>query len=268
MDWSYVLPFFGQVGTSLFNTYQQNAMNNANLKYQRERDAKNEALMRESWLRDDNAVTRRVGDLQNAGISPLLAAGSAAGNSGPVSMLGQHQDTAPQLSMDLGQAMAQGVGFIKTQADIMNQAQQMDLANRAQTLNEVQALVKNRQEDARIKNDQDRVLLDAQRTRISQGDHDYRRTLDKLNQGLLDQRLKSDQQSYEKQRYDLWMSKQHDVRSTDSLDAYERRLLTRTEAAVAADKSIRASLLKNLEDIWRRDPKYRDVINKRYPGRR
>lgn len=37
-----------------------------------------------AYERDDNAVSRRMLDLQNAGLSPTLAAGSAAGNSAPV----------------------------------------------------------------------------------------------------------------------------------------------------------------------------------------
>lgn len=38
----------------------------------------------ESWKREDNAVQRRVADLEAAGINPLLAAGSAAATSSPI----------------------------------------------------------------------------------------------------------------------------------------------------------------------------------------
>lgn len=50
----------------------------------REANRRNEALTRESWARDDTAVSRRVADLVKSGLNPALAAGSAAGNSAPL----------------------------------------------------------------------------------------------------------------------------------------------------------------------------------------
>ena len=59
-----------------------------NLAYQKE-------MQQQSWARDDNAIQRRLKDLQAAGLSPTLAAGSAASNAGVVSTSAPQRDSAP-----------------------------------------------------------------------------------------------------------------------------------------------------------------------------
>ena len=75
----------GLAGTASTNAANERIAEK-NIAFQRETNAQNEMLMRESWGRDDTAVQRRTKDLVAAGMSPLLAAGAAAGNSGVVSM--------------------------------------------------------------------------------------------------------------------------------------------------------------------------------------
>ncbi len=48
-----------------------------------------------TWEREDNAVSRRVDDLKNAGLSPVLAAGQGAASSGPVAIKAPVRDTGP-----------------------------------------------------------------------------------------------------------------------------------------------------------------------------
>jgi hypothetical protein len=70
-------------GLGALSSYKNNERNIA---MQRETNEMNERLTRENWGREDNAVQRRKADLVAAGLSPVLAAGSAAQSSAPIKM--------------------------------------------------------------------------------------------------------------------------------------------------------------------------------------
>ena len=68
--------FFGQIGSGVMNLFGVETTNQ-----------QNERLMREQWKREDEAMQRRVKDLEAAGLSKWLAAGTGgASASAPVTL--------------------------------------------------------------------------------------------------------------------------------------------------------------------------------------
>lgn len=111
-----------QISGSLINGYFQKSINDKNIDFQKDANKQNVSLMREAWARDDSAVQRRVNDLINAGLSPTLAAGSAAGNTSPVQVQAPHITKNPigsaiEFASAVGTVMQQFANVQKTKAE-------------------------------------------------------------------------------------------------------------------------------------------------------
>lgn len=80
----------------------------------------------QTWLREDNATQRRVADLKAAGLSPTLAAGSAANAGSVVSTAAPQRGASPDIAANVMAMlkMNQDIETSKTQRDLM--AEQID----------------------------------------------------------------------------------------------------------------------------------------------
>lgn len=103
-----------------------------NLNFQRDALALNQKNQETTWAREDNAVQRRVADLEAAGMSKTLAAGSAASSSAPMKVESLHNDYKPidyisklssisQAASEIGQTLyglkQMGANIEKTKAE-------------------------------------------------------------------------------------------------------------------------------------------------------
>lgn len=113
----------GSAWASVKGVYDNKKVNDLNFQLQKENLAYQKDLQNVIFGREDNAVQRRVDDLRKAGLSPTLAAGSAAGAGSVIST------SAPQRLSDLqGYLALAQVGTMlanqqkaRTEADIARQ---------------------------------------------------------------------------------------------------------------------------------------------------
>ena len=99
------VPYLGD----MTNTYQQYQ----NLKYQKK-------LQKQIFEREDNATQRRVADLQAAGLSPVLAAGSAAGSGAVVNTAAPQGNTRALQNVLEIQQMRKNIAKTQAETGLLN----------------------------------------------------------------------------------------------------------------------------------------------------
>jgi len=116
--------------------------NERNLAFQREAIDYNKWAQRETWSREDNAVQRRRADLEAAGLSPILAAGSSAQAGSPTKIDPMQSDDATGLRGTVAGITAaaqtqQSIEAANAARSTANLADANALKSAAQTKNEI-----------------------------------------------------------------------------------------------------------------------------------
>lgn len=118
------------LGSSVANTISQNQAAAQNFQYQQDALNWQKEAQQIAWNREDTAVQRRAADLEAAGLSKTLAAGSAASSSNPVKIdAPQRQANKYNVNFDALQQMQMVQDFANAKAQntfILEQAKKVE----------------------------------------------------------------------------------------------------------------------------------------------
>lgn len=133
----------------MFRAGEEKKVADQNLGFQQQDLQWRKDMQAESWRRDDTAVTRRAADLKSAGINPLLAAGSAAGNSPVVSTSAPQMDAKAAGEASFGGNLSRGA---RSAIDALSMSKDFAIKDAQAQL--LQAQANNVQADTQLKDEQ------------------------------------------------------------------------------------------------------------------
>lgn len=199
------LTAFGAAGSyagAVKSSESNERINKQNVDLQNRINSQNEGLMRESWKRDEGAVSRRAADLEAAGLSKTLAAGSAAAASSPIKLDAPQKQFEDSHWAGAGADMGKQIGasaYMARQAD--SAAAQADLT-RSQIQTEVS---KRKQMDANAVNQLATAGFKGQAERVMHKDADLwvNQNLDVRDRDLLSKGMRAFPEVTEKVRRTL-----------------------------------------------------------------
>lgn len=106
-----------------------------NLELQKETNQQNIDMLKQTWAREDTAAYRRAQDLKAAGLSPVLAAGSAASTMAPI------QIKAPQIEK-IGPSLMSALGVLQMSQNIAQSQEQIKLIREQRESNALENMIK------------------------------------------------------------------------------------------------------------------------------
>jgi len=132
----------GSAGMKIAKSSQTAKNNRRNFRLQKEQLRYQKRVQKTTWRREDNAVQRRARDMTAAGINPMLAAGSPAQASAPISVNAPQKRINPNIPIDPARIVMGAMNMMKMDKNIAQTEAQTKLSNTQRALTQTENDIK------------------------------------------------------------------------------------------------------------------------------